>query len=231
MDARAAGIREHFDGEAPLFDELILKLIPDYRGMVAALVGTLPFAADAPIRVIDLGCGTGTLAGCVFERFRSARITCMDVAVNMIAAAREKLVGCGAPTFIVGDFLSAELGGPYDAVVSSLALHHIESEGDKQALYRRIHAALAPGGVFVNADVVLGGDDQLSARYVARWAEWMAANVGWDEVQSKWLPTYAAEDRPARLVDHLDWLRSCGFAGVDVVWKRDNFAVFCGRRS
>jgi tRNA (cmo5U34)-methyltransferase len=98
-------------------------------------------------------------------------------------------------------------------------------------MYRRIHAALAPGGVFVNADVVLGGDERLSARYVERWAEWMAGNVGWDEVQSQWLPTYAAEDRPARLVDHLDWLRSSGFSGVDVVWKRDNFAVFCGCRS
>jgi tRNA (cmo5U34)-methyltransferase len=231
MNVRTSAVRDHFEGEAPVFDELILKLIPDYRGMVGALVGTLPFAADAPMRVIDLGCGSGTVARCIVDRFPNARITCMDVATNMIAAAREKLAGCGTPTFIVGDFASAELGGPYDAVVSSLALHHIESEGDKQAMYRRIRAALAPGGVFVNADVVLGGDDQLSARYVAHWAEWMAGNVGWDEVQSKWLPTYAAEDRPARLVDHLDWLRSSGFSGVDVVWKRDNFAVFCGRRS
>jgi tRNA (cmo5U34)-methyltransferase len=82
--------------------------------MVGALVGTLPFAADAPTRVIDLGCGSGTVARCVVDRFQDARITCLDVAVNMIAAAREKLAGRGTPTFIVGDFTSAELGGPYD---------------------------------------------------------------------------------------------------------------------
>jgi tRNA (cmo5U34)-methyltransferase len=230
MGARESAILGHFDGEAPVFDELILKLIPGYREMLEALVGTLPFAPDAAIRVIDLGCGTGTVARCVSLGYPRARITCMDVAANMVTAARAKLAGHPALAFVVADFAAAELGGPYDAVVSSLALHHIESEADKRAMYRRIHAALAPGGVFVNADVVLGGDDRLSARYVARWAEWMAGNVGWDEVRSTWLPSYEAEDRPARLVDHLDWLRSAGFAGVDVAWKRDNFAVFCGAR-
>jgi tRNA (cmo5U34)-methyltransferase len=230
MDSRKSAVRDHFEGEAPVFDELILRLIPDYRGMIEALVRSLPFAADAPIRVIDLGCGTGTVGRCVSERFPSAQVTCMDVAEAMIAAAREKLSACARPRFLVGDFAAGDLGGPYEAVVSSLALHHIEDAAAKLAMYRRIHAALAPGGVFVNADVVLGGDERLSAHYVARWAEWMAGNVGWDEVRSKWMPTYEAEDRPARLLDHLDWLRTAGFAGVDVIWKRDNFAVFSGTR-
>jgi len=224
---RQDAVRRHFESEAPLFDELILKLIPDYRSMVAALVGALSFEMDEPIRVIDLGCGTGTIARAVLERFPSARLTLIDVAANMIEVAREKLSGRDAIRFVAGDFASIDLAGPYDAIVSSLALHHIESAADKQLMYGRIHAALAPGGVFVNADVVLGGNDWLAARYLERWAAWMAGNVGWDEVRTTWLPKYEAEDRPARLIDHLDWLRGAGFAGIDVLWKRDNFAVYC----
>jgi tRNA (cmo5U34)-methyltransferase len=230
MSDRAQQIHDHFDGEAAIFDDLILKLIPDYRAMVAALVGALPFEAQAPIRVLDLGCGTGTIARAVVGQFPQARLTCVDVAASMIAAAREKLAGREAD-FVVGDFASVDLGGPYEAVVSSLALHHLEAEAEKRAMYGRIFAALAPGGVFVNADVVLGGSDWLSRRAIEGWAEWMAANVGWGEVRNTWLPKHEAEDRPARLVDHIDWLRGVGFVDVDVLWKRLNFAVYCARRA
>ena len=229
MNERERRIQEHFDGEAGIFDELVVKLIPDYRAMLDALVGALPFEDPEPIRVLDLGCGTGTVARVVADRFRSASVTCVDVAAGMVAVAREKLARHPRSTFVIGDFSATELGGPYDAVVSSLALHHLESPRDKQRMYERLYAALASGGVFVNADVVLGGDEGLSARYLSRWAEWMAGNVGWDEVRSTWIPKHEAEDRPARLIDHLDWLRAAGFAALDVVWKRDNFAVFCGR--
>jgi tRNA (cmo5U34)-methyltransferase len=231
MSERERGIQQHFESEAPIFDELIVKLIPEYQAMVEALVGTIPFEAQEPIRVLDLGSGTGTVARVVADRFRRASLTCVDVAPSMIAAAREKLAAHPQTTFIVGDFATAELGGPYDALVSSLALHHLETPCDKQRMYERLYALLAPSGVLVNADVVLGGDAWLSARYLDRWAEWMAGTVGWDEVQTKWLPKHAAEDRPAPLIDHLDWMRAAGFAAVDVVWKRDNFAVFCGRHA
>src|ERR671937_534457 len=44
--------------------------------------------------------------------------------------------------------------GPFDLVVSSLAVHHLDAAG-KADLFRRIAAVLAPGGSFVLADVVV----------------------------------------------------------------------------
>ncbi len=54
-------VKEHFESEAEQFDGIIRRLIPFYEEMVDAAVSALPFSADAPIRVLDLGCGTGTL--------------------------------------------------------------------------------------------------------------------------------------------------------------------------
>ena len=70
MDA----IRQHFEDEAAEFDGLIVKLIPDYPQMVQALVSALPFDPAAPVRLIDLGCGTGTVSDHVLRIFSHAQV-------------------------------------------------------------------------------------------------------------------------------------------------------------
>ena len=87
MDA----IKQHFEHEAVDFDRIIVELIPYYSDMVRALVSAIPFDCNAQIRVADLGCGTGTVAKQVLERFPHAEVTCIDLADNMIAMAKVKL--------------------------------------------------------------------------------------------------------------------------------------------
>jgi tRNA (cmo5U34)-methyltransferase len=53
----------------------------------------------------------------------------------------------------------------YGVVVSSLALHHLVTDDDKQQCYSWIHGSLAPGGRFYNADVVLASSDDLHEVY------------------------------------------------------------------
>src|SRR5438876_9182731 len=134
-------IRKHFEQEASDFDQIIVTLIPDYVRMVDALVAALPFERAAAIRVIDLGCGTGTVALRVLETFANAHVTCLDVAENMIAMARTKLAQHRHVCWRVGDFDTFEADAPYDAVVSSLALHHLPTDDDKREFYRRIYDA------------------------------------------------------------------------------------------
>jgi tRNA (cmo5U34)-methyltransferase len=84
LSDREGRIVEHFEGEAPIFDELIVKLIPRYAEMIDALVWMLPFAASDAIRVLDLGCGTGGVGARVLQQFPGACITCVDVAPSML---------------------------------------------------------------------------------------------------------------------------------------------------
>jgi tRNA (cmo5U34)-methyltransferase len=58
----------------------------------------------------------------------------------------------------------------------------------------------------------------------------MRKNVSDEEINNKWLPTYHAEDRPIKLISHLDMLNKSGFSCVDVIYKYFNYAVYIGKK-
>jgi tRNA (cmo5U34)-methyltransferase len=223
-------IKQHFEDEAREFDRIIVTLIPEYARMVEALISAIPFDRSTPLRVIDLGCGTGTVAAYVLDAFPNAKVTCLDLAENMIAMAQVKLARHPLVRYVVGDFSAFDSDDGYDVVVSSLSLHHLVTNEDKRNFYRRIYNSLASGGVFYNADVVLGSNDFLQEVYMKQWRNFMSRNLSKDEVEGKWIPKYQAEDRPARLIDQLEWMTEIGFVDVDVIWKCYNFAVYGGVR-
>ena len=226
MDA----IRQHFEKEAADFDRIIVELIPQYTDMVRALVAAIPFNGNARIQVVDLGCGTGTVAKQILEMFPHAEVTCLDLADNMIAMAKAKLGSYPRVRYIRDDFNTFDSSSKYDAIVSSLALHHLVTDEDKRRFYRRSYQSLIPGGVFYNADVVLASTEYLQTVYMRQWRDFMLRSVPEKEIDEKWIPKYHAEDRPARLTDQLTWMSRIGFAGVDVLWKYYNFAVYGGTK-
>lgn len=231
-------IKAHFEEEARVFDATIVRLIPHYDSMIDALVSALPFPAGSRPKILDLGCGTGTVSARVFGRYPDAKITCLDIAENMLGMARAKLNPYNANAeFVLADFSDWIPPVRYDAVVSSLALHHLPDDGAKRAFFSKVHESLSPGGCFLNADVVLSGDPQLQSMYLRKWRSFMIGRdaghdpVSAEEADEKWFPSYEREDRPAVLSDQLDWLGTCGFAVTDVIWKHYNFAVYGGKKA
>jgi len=212
-------IREHFEEEAHAFDRIIRCLIPYYPQMIEALVAALPFGQTTPIRVIDLGCGTGSIARVIKDSLPLTTLTCVDVAESMLVMAREKLGSGPNVRYQLANFETYEFDAQYDAVVSSLALHHLVTDGDKQVFHRKVYDSLAPGGVFYNADVILGSSDYLQEVYIHRWKWFMRQHVSEEEIEQKWMPKHYEEDRPAKLMEQLIWLQDIGFVEVDVLWK------------
>ena len=221
-------VKKHFEEEAKEYDDIILRLIPGYRQMVDVLVSLLTYEKSQPFQVIDLGCGTGTISRAVKDKFPNIRLTCVDISKNMLAIASAKN---GAETRLIeADFNTFVFPGKYDAVVSSLALHHLETESDKLNFYKAIFAAMNPGGIFVNIDVVQSDDSNLQEIYMQKWKEFMLQTTSLSEVEEKWLPNYYAEDHPISLVKHLDMLRDTGFSAVDVAYKYYNYAVYAAKK-
>ena len=224
------GVKKHFEEEAPEFDNTILKLVPYYPEMVEALVSAIPFNQKDPINIIDLGCGTGYISMNIKQRFPNSKLTCLDFAENMIAQAKIRLKKFNNIDFCINDFRKFEFDKRYHAAVSSLALHHLETKNSKKKFYRRIFDSLEDGGVFYNADIILGSNDALHKLYVLKWKEFMSRTLPSEEIENTWMTKHHREDHPEILLDQLDWLEDIGFKEVDVVWKYYNFAVYGGTK-
>ncbi|MBN1693963.1 methyltransferase domain-containing protein [candidate division WOR-3 bacterium] len=221
-------IKKHFEEEAKEFDDIILKIIPFYKEMLEALILALPYPKTQKIRVADLGCGTGTIAKMILERYPDSILTCVDLAANMIETAKVKLARYKNIEYIVADFHKFNFNRKYDIVVTSLALHHLRDNQEKKKFFKKIFDALNKNGVFYNADVVLGSSETLQNLYMNKWKEFMQRKISQSEVENIWCPKYEDEDRPAKIIDQIKWLKEIGFKKTDIIWKYYNFAVYGG---
>ena len=132
-DRKMRSIRHDFSSRSDVYDQEIIRSVPNYLPMLEAAVSSLPFEENAPLRIIDLGTGTGALAERVLDRFPNCHLTLVDMTENMLDKARERLGESGATTFLVKDFYDLQLPKDIDAVVSSLALHHLITGEDKRS--------------------------------------------------------------------------------------------------
>jgi tRNA (cmo5U34)-methyltransferase len=214
--------------ETPIWDPEVYdaprrRLVPDFDrfyGTAADLVADL--GLDRP-EVLDLGAGTGLLSAAVLAAVPGARLTLLDGAAPMLAVARQRL---GDVPTIVADLTDPLPEGPFDAVVSALAIHHLDDAG-KRDLFARIRAVLRPGGVFVNAEQVCGPTPAHQARYEAA-HERDARALGADDAEWDAAVVRMSHDRCATVEDQVAWLAAAGFDGVDVDFKRFRFAVYHG---
>lgn len=104
--------------------------------------------------VLDLGCGTGTLALAALERQPAARLTGLDADPEILARARRKAAAAGmTPAFDEG--FSTDLPYPderFDVALSTLFFHHLE-DADKRGTASELVRVLRPGGRLVVADL------------------------------------------------------------------------------
>jgi tRNA (cmo5U34)-methyltransferase len=222
-----SGAPAAFDAHAAEYEALRRRLVPPFAAFYGTAIEALSLAAQPPRRVLDLGAGTGLLSRFVREAFPQAELVLLDGAPAMLDEARASLV---APAeFVIGD-LRAELPrGEFDAVVSALAIHHLE-DADKHDLFARVHRALAPGGVFVNAEQVAAPSAPLEASYRA-WHREASKALGASDAEWAAAERRMSFDRLATVAHQLAWLKEAGFAASDCLFKRYGFAVLLAQRA
>jgi tRNA (cmo5U34)-methyltransferase len=220
-----SGAAAAFSAHAAEYTALRRRLVPDYDGFYGALLDVVALLPAPPARVLDLGAGTGLVSAAVLAAHPAVELELLDGSAEMLEEARGRLGGAVTAVH-VADMTDALPAGPFDAVVSGLAIHHL-SDDDKQALNRRVLAALRPGGVFVNAEQVAAPDPALEPVYTGRWAEDCRA-LGATEAELDAARERMRHDRCSDVGSQLRWLRDAGFERVDCVYKQWRFAVMCG---
>jgi tRNA (cmo5U34)-methyltransferase len=220
-------VRAHFESEAFAYDSLIDRLVPYYKQQHEVMLAVIPFDNSTKLTALDLGCGTGVLSHLLLSNFPRAQVTALDLAANMLDACRSNLANyADRLTLQQGNFAEEDIGAGYDIVISGLATHHLHTAG-KQQLYGKIFAALNPGGLFLNREIVLGDSDALTDQYHTLWRQYIALH---GEDDAKWFANYQSEDIPATVADQLTWLHAAGFTDPACHWRYLNFAVFGGRK-
>jgi tRNA (cmo5U34)-methyltransferase len=219
---------EAFSAHAPQYTALRRRLVPGYDAFYGAVVDVLGLLGPPGVRrVLDLGAGTGLLSLAVSEAFPDARIELLDGSDPMLGEARQRL-GAAAGAVHVADMAGDLPQGPFDAVVSALAIHHL-NDADKRALNHRVLAALRPGGVFVNAEQVAGPTPEMTEVYERRWAD-DARALGASNAELDAARQRMRHDRCADAGSQLRWLREAGFGTVDCVYRSWGFAVLAAFR-
>ena len=144
-----------FDRRLKEYDAHQLHEIESAQEFYPFTAAQLPRTPGA--RVLDLGCGTGLELEYYFAQNPAAQVTGIDLAAGMLQALREKFPGRDLH-LIQGSYLELPLGaGIYDAAVSVESLHHF-TKAEKVPLYRRVLAALKPGGYFLLTDYFAASD-------------------------------------------------------------------------
>ncbi len=180
--------------------EYLSREIPHRDIAEEMLLSALP---QQVTRFVDLGTGDGRLLTLVRSRYPDAEGMGLDSSAPMLHRAQERFNG-DPHTELREHDLRERLPevGVSDAIVSGLAIHHLEDER-KQELFGEIHVLLAPGGVFANLDLVRSASSHLHERF--------RREIGRVEDD----PT----DRLAELSEQMGWLREAGFSEVDCHFK------------
>jgi ubiquinone/menaquinone biosynthesis C-methylase UbiE len=139
-----------FDRRAATYDHSVLQpvfYLPVQQAALHLAARQLP----APRRILDVGCGTGTLLRQAAKRFPDAQLVGVDLAGAMLAAA-----GAATPAELPIWFVHARAerlplaDGVFDLVLSTMSFRHWSDQSAGLAQVRRV---LTPGGMLVLAEV------------------------------------------------------------------------------
>lgn len=221
-EERIEEISDFFNDHADGYEEMHLSAVVDGMEGKKDITDHLP--ADT-VRILDLGAGTGLELEFLFERFPDADVTVVDISKEMLRRLQERFSD-KALHVIVSDYFRADYGDePYDAVISSMTMHHWLPE-EKEKLYRKIYEAVRDGGIYVENDYLLteGSPEQIKAK----------EECGIEERRrlDKENPslTHVHLDLPLAVETEKRILKNAGFSETEEVWSSTNNVTLVSRR-
>jgi SAM-dependent methyltransferase len=217
-------IRDTFDRLATEYDELKVRIIPGYRDVHDLALRYAGANRRTCKRILELGCGTGEWAAAFLRDHPESDYLAIDFSARMRDLASTRLAAYGARARLVDRDLNAPLPeGPFDLAVSFFAIHHVEN---KARLVRDVFERLAPGALFLYADITVAPDPGLEQSFLDGWVAFMR-RAGLEQERIPYvLADHRDNDMPESASAQISYLRAAGFSPAEAIWSWEKFALF-----
>jgi SAM-dependent methyltransferase len=227
--------------------------VPDREERFAVIADVVAAVGGDRARVLDLGCGPGSLALRILDRLPGASVVAVDADPVLLTLGRRAAGERAGLSWVDADLRAASWvdavpgSEPYDAAVSTTALHWLPSD-HLAAFYGQVGGLLRPGGVFVDGDHFGYAADEPGLTALAKelrwesppeaedWAGWWDAlshEPALDDAfaeRSRRRHEHPLSDESDLLSAHDVGLRSAGFSEVGTVWQKGTDRVLVAIR-
>ena len=219
---------EFYNDLASSYNDIIYRCAPRYEEMQATLVEYIPKDL-CPLRILDLGCGTGNLTIRVLDAFPTASVVALDLSAEILEVCRQQC-GTDRVSYVQQDFNSLDLtASEYDLVVSSIAIHHVDDQA-KIKLFEHVYASLKRGGVFTYVDQFRGETSGIYTQHMKIWKQFADEKGVPSEEWDMWMAHQDKHDFHASISDQMEWLTDTGFQHVDCLWRHVLWTLLTARK-
>ncbi len=223
---RIQAIKQDFAIRSSFYDDYIVKVVPHHSEMLQALINSIPFSSDKPIRVLELGCGTGIATSNILERFPNAYIKCIDISQDMLDMAKVKFALNPNVEFEQDDYTKLNISDNFDVVISFLSMMYLTDDEARKRVFKKVYDILFDNGFFISGEVHFSKSMHYQEVCMEKWVEHMKQFYTDEFIEAEVVEKAKKHSNPSILIDELRYLKEIGFSQIDIIWKYYSFSVY-----
>lgn len=224
-------IRKRFDQDVERFSNLETGQTATVDAVLSLELVAQAAASSTPhaVSLLDLGCGAGNFSlRLLSENVPIKEVTLVDLSQPMLAKASERITAETGiqPVTIQSDLRDFDFGTEtFDVILAGAVLHHLRSDQEWEATFKKLFQALRPGGSVWIFDLLCYNNLSIQQLMWTRYGDYLCQLQ--DEAYRDRVFQYIDyEDSPRPLFYQLQLLANSGFSKIDVLHSNTCFAAF-----
>ncbi len=198
------------------YNEKIKLSLPFYDEFFNQIIETVRVINPDVKSWLDVGCGTGNMAGKALESFDLDRFAFSDCSEAMLCVAKSRF-SSPKTEFILSPSEEICFTNEFDVVTAVMVNHFLTAEGRKTAV-RKSFDALKNGGVFITFENFAPESELCKELYLKRWQAYQQGSGKTEEESEKHVRRYGIEYFPITIAEQLSVLYGAGFRTAELLW-------------
>ncbi len=198
------------------YDRQIKRTLPFYEEMFQQVVDIVRILNLQSLRWLDVGCGTGKMAGIVLNNFDIQKMVCIDVEQEMLERA-ESFCNNEKVEFLQCDVRELPYQEIFD-IVTAVQVNHYFKRDDRITAIKKCYNALKDDGIYISFENFAPDSKEGTKLYLERWKQFQIANEKSKEEADSHIRRYGRDYFPITISESIKLLKECGFCMAEILW-------------